>query len=374
VLEVGGVPVEDVRTLAWAMSREPERATEMLRDSTLEQWITRGLGDAALAGKLEELSRRYPGSASFPTSDDAMRTMLAIAVLDPLAPLCWRGVALWPGALGTLLAGPEADRLAPPLEELITREAVLPWMAACGGQGDVNAARLEARRNLALLRQAGWSGGRTRLAYTLNPLLPCASPLLDGRVVIRLSDLLPALEASAVADSSRDLPLDHDICAMITARQEARADAAIADLARGRDAGAAALAALRLLAGLQTRFAPAQSFPRLAGWIARRASPLVESWRNPGRRAKLAESLATIAGSGNLPAMLALLDDAVARAADEREAAAAEASVRQIDAELARIVAEAPQRADLARRVGAELAAGAGAVALAATFIGMVLS
>jgi hypothetical protein len=373
-LEVGGVPAEDVRTLAWAMAREPERAITMLRDTTIEQWIRRGLGDAALAGKLEELIRRYPGSATAASSDDAMLLMLAIAVLDPLAPLCWRGVALWPGALGALLVGPDADRLAPHLEELVAREAVLPWMAARGGHGDVTAARLEARRTLALLRLPGWSGGRTRLAYTLNPLLPCASPLLDGQVVIGLSDLLPALEASTAAESGKDLPLDHDIRAMIAARQDSRPDADSADLARGRDPGAATLAALRLLAGLQTRFAPSQSFPRLAGWIARRAAPLVESWRNPGRRAKLAGSLATIAAPGNLPAMLALLDDSAARAADEREAAAAEESVRLIDAELARIAAEAPRRAELARRIGAELAAGAGAVALAASFVGMVLS
>ena len=35
------------------------------------------------------------------------------------------------------------------------------------------------------------------MTYLLNPMMPCASPLLEGRWVARLSDLLPALEETA---------------------------------------------------------------------------------------------------------------------------------------------------------------------------------
>jgi hypothetical protein len=36
-----------------------------------------------------------------------------------------------------------------------------------------------------------------RLTYLLNPLLPCASPLLAGQWVARLADLLPGLQEVA---------------------------------------------------------------------------------------------------------------------------------------------------------------------------------
>ena len=57
--------------------------------------------------------------------------------------------------------------------------------------------RAEARQQHSWLQQRGRDGGVTRLAYLLNPLMPCGSPLMGGHWVARLSDLLPALEEAA---------------------------------------------------------------------------------------------------------------------------------------------------------------------------------
>ena len=42
--------------------------------------------------------------------------MRAVAVLDPLAPMCWDGLILWPDAIGTALAAALQDpgRAEPP--------------------------------------------------------------------------------------------------------------------------------------------------------------------------------------------------------------------------------------------------------------------
>ena len=82
-----------------------------MRSNAVEQWLRRGLGDAQLAARVEELVRHR--SLDMPPDDgdgEAALVMRAIAVLDPLAPLCWRGLALWPDGIGTALAAAQAQR------------------------------------------------------------------------------------------------------------------------------------------------------------------------------------------------------------------------------------------------------------------------
>ena len=51
--------------------------------------------------------------------------MQAVSVLDPLAPLCWRGIAVWPDGLGPALAAAHeaAPEIADRIEEIVEVEA-----------------------------------------------------------------------------------------------------------------------------------------------------------------------------------------------------------------------------------------------------------
>ena len=57
--------------------------------------------------------------------------MRAIGLLDPLAPLCWHGVALWPDGIGPALAAAEDTdpELVARFEEVISLEVVGSWAA-----------------------------------------------------------------------------------------------------------------------------------------------------------------------------------------------------------------------------------------------------
>ena len=75
--------------------------------------------------------------------------------------------------------------------------------------------RVEARQQHSWLQTAKDKAPAAllRLTYLLNPLLPCASPLLAGRWVARLADLLPALEQVAgQARSPADRADRHAYC------------------------------------------------------------------------------------------------------------------------------------------------------------------
>src|SRR4029077_6468916 len=123
----------------------------------------------------------------------------------------------------------------------------------------------------AWLQVRGQFGGAMRLTYLLNPLLPCASPLMGSRWVTRLAELLPALEdAAGRVDRKQSVPIDPHVAAFVSARLERRWDGEWSGLAGGGGAGGSCLAQLRLLSQLQSRF-HAQPLPALAAWLAAQA-------------------------------------------------------------------------------------------------------
>ena len=373
---IAGSEVWDARSLACALAREPDHGLNAVRGNAVEQWLRRGLADAQLAARVEELVRhRSLDRAPDDGDGEAELVMRVIAVLDPLAPLCWRGVALWPDGIGTALAaaqGSDPDTVAR-IEEIIIREETGNWAALRADRCDLAVLRVEARQQHSWLQQRGQGAGVPRLTYLLNPMMPCASPLLDGRWVARLSDLLPALEETAGrVDHRQTEPIDAHVAAFISARLERRMDNDLSAQTGGGDAGAACMAQLRVLAQLQSRLHP-QPLPAMAAWFGARAESVLADWRNRERRAGVEERLRALMQAGYLAPMLQTLEDPAGRSADAREAHEAALGLARIDTELAQIAGGAPGRAATAARLGQEIAAGFGLAALATVLAVAVL-
>ncbi len=370
-LPVGGTLVWDSRTLAYAIGMEPAAGLAAMRCGDAMQWLRRGLGDAGLAVRLEELERHRASDG--PADDaraDAAMVMRAVALIDPLAPLFWRGVALWPEGLGPMLAAGHADA-APLLDgmaEIIANEVVQSWGMLRPDRCDFTGLRIEGRRHRDRLMIKGPSGGLSRLLYTLNPLLPCASPLVASAWAYRLQDLPPALEATAQGVDTTREPIDPHLVAFIAARSDRMLDSEVNGLNGRLDDAERAVAQLRLVAVLQARYWPVP-LPALAAWIAARAGPLVTLWHNRPKREAVAATLNTLAAAGFLTPMLALVEDPPARASDLAGAVDARARLILIDAELAEIASGAPRRSAHAARVGQEIAAAAGLTALAVMLV-----
>ncbi len=355
-------PVWNARMLAHAIAGDPAHGAHLLRSGAADRWLRRGLGVPGLAVRLDDAARQHEPDSEDGRAD-ALLALHATAVLDPLAPLAWRGLALWPDGIGALLAaGPDRDAA---LAELLDSEALAVWAAARADRLDPAPLAAEAHQQRALLQLRGWAGGTPRLRYALNPLLPCASKLLAGRCVARLAALLPALEAAgAQPDTTRLLPIDRDIAAFLAARSEDRVEAPLAALATARSPEAAALAQLRLLAPLQQHQPP---LPHLAAWLGAHVAPSLSRWQHRRHRAALAASLTTAIEAGDLPRMLAVLDDPTLDS-DTQGVRAAVIAVQALDQALAALQAAAPLRAQAARRIGQDTMLGLGlsAVAVAA--------
>jgi eukaryotic-like serine/threonine-protein kinase len=374
-LQIEGIQVWNARMLAFAIARHPATAARLLRIGVVDHWLRRALGEPVPAGHIEEAVRhRSSDFAPGETQADAWLCLRVVTMLDPLAPLCWHGLSLWPDGLGPALAAAMADGEAGEIDrlklgELINREAIGTWATARPEHCDPTTLRMDAREHRAMARERGWAGGLSRLCYALNPLLPCRSPLLGGAAVATPEAVLPALEAAAARDGQRaTLPLDRDLAGFLAARLKGRGDGEFASLSDSVAPGDAVLSHGRVLVLLQAQPA-APPVPRLAGWLLDIAAPLLERCHGRSRRiAKLAQ-LTELAQAGDLRRLLQALDNPGELRADADDFQAAQTDARRIDDELANVAAGGAQRAEMGRRLGQEIAA---AVALAALAVAAV--
>ncbi len=364
-LTIGGMTAWDARTLGHAIGAAPENGVRALRDGTVAHWLRRGLGDAALCAGIDDIVRQHPtGSVDDEKVTDALLTLRVVGAIEPLAPLFWRGKALWPDGLGPAIAAAKEDPATLGLlEEIIATEAIGAWAVLRADRCDVFALRAEARGHRGLLRARLPAGGMARLSYALNPLLPCGGGLAGSQWVCSLADVVPAMEA--IAQSAGD-PCDADVVAFIAARSSQRFDIELSALAAHPGPRFPVLPWLRILARLQGQYTP-WALPGLARRMAEQAGPLVARWRNREHRSAVEVRLVAAAEAGLFAPMIALLDNTTRLEEDAAGAIAAAAEVGRIDAILQRIEHGAHERAALSMRCGQEIAAGLGLTALAIT-------
>jgi hypothetical protein len=372
-LDVGAQAVWESRGLAFALARAPEQAVRLLRGHSVSTWLRRVLSDPVVATGIEEAVRASEADTGLDGSrSDALLVMRAVAVLDPTAPLCWRGMMLFPDGIGAMTAADPSDlTMHRRIEAMIAAEAIGHWIDLRPEATAAALLRLDARQMRMTLRIAGWSGGMARLRYTLNPLLACRSPLVDSHCVVRLNDLLPALEL--VAAGSADIVIDEEIAGFVSARFNGRMDTDFTILGRPEDPaidppGHHGLAQLRVL----TRLGELQSqyrWPNLAATALRSARAGLKRWRSRSvRHAREAALLAAVA-SGLLPDMLTVLQDAPGLAVDGDASIASDAEIVRIDQTLAVLAGQGGMRTAAARTTGQEIAAALGVMALAVSVI-----
>lgn len=335
-LTVGDASVWTTQGLALAVMGRPDQAAAQLRNGSVSQWLRRGLGDSALAGRIEEICLQRDGaSPGEEPRADALLAARAVAVLDPLAPLSWRRLTLWPDGLGTALnhalSTDAAKAIA--LTEVAASEAALAFGMLRPERSDIAGLRNEARQIRSVLGARPPEQGALRLNYALNPLAPCESPLLAGHWVARLGDLLPALEAAAGGKQrGAPSPVDRHVVAFIGVRRDERTQSDLGQLAN-LAAPADPMSQLRLLARLQQYTHP-DRLPALTAWMAAIVGEATEKYSSMTRRKQLAERLAELGQGGLLPPLAALLDDRAKLAQDKAGFQAAMLRSGEIDAAL----------------------------------------
>ncbi len=364
-LMLNSIAVYDARALAYALSTDAKTASRALRDVVVTQWLRRGLGDGGLAATIEELIRvRLVGSKQGADAD-AHLVMQTIIAIEPHMPLCWRDVAFWPSAIGTLVAEGirgNANVMAV-AQEVLGHDILSTWTEPAGRPACENVLLADPEgRQLRMFLQQGGEGALLRAFYFLNPLLPCGLPTMSDVWIIDIPDLMRFLEKAAAAGSQAGL-VDLHLRAFIAARGDRQIDSAVNLVIKTRDTKSFRMRQLALLRDLQQRY-HAQPMPALATWMAAQLLPDLQEWRNQATRTALIEQLNVLAREGFLGRLLALVDDDKGRAADAAGVKQAVLQVAAIDAELSALAHSGDRRRAVSERFGREIAAAIGLTAL----------
>jgi hypothetical protein len=361
------VAVFDARMLGYALLIDYKKALQFIANGLVTQWLRRGLGDASLATQIEDLVRGRALDSRSGRLSDPLLVMLSISAVNARMPLCWRGIALWPDGLPGLLAQGLAGQvdLLDAAEELLVNDAATVWVRA-----DSRPGRAEPPDISAFLPHAESANGMVRLFYELNPFLPCRVAGMTAAWVADMPSLMRMLERAAAA--AGDTVLSSHLLAFIAARGDRKSGMQVESLTGAKSAEVFRRSELALLRDLQQRHHP-DPMPALAKWMAGKLRPEVAKWHNRPVRESMLVRLDVLAQAGVLARLLELTGDVSARAQDIAGARLAAIELAAIDAEVAAIRSDDPQRVLDAERFGHAVTGGIGLSALILIAMSMLL-
>ncbi|OIQ87912.1 hypothetical protein GALL_302070 [mine drainage metagenome] len=304
------------RELAVAMAGNYEQAAQIILDGRLELWLRRSLDMAEKAGVVNDTMHvAVAGTMDRKYAFDYMVAKVCM-LLDPLAPIRYKGLGVMPDGLGPLLAvtmveGGDINLIA----ECILRSLSKAWVETRESYNPENSIMESAfnQQKVHLERQSIGSGPE-RLLYEMNPSMPCISQYTVDDYVVDIRDLLPALNAAAAKNAGKGWPIDRHVAAFVAARVSFDIERPFFDLADGNPLRSI-LAMLNILALLQWRLGQGGLAP-LAGWVAGMLAPAITSFHNREIRKELEREVPRLAREGNLVEMARLLDSPEARQQD----------------------------------------------------------
>ena len=337
-IDFGGTKYETCRGLAHAMAADAAAAASVIEGGSLERWLRSHVRDEARAEAVaaaHQLAcpRAVPGKAA----RHQLVARVAIA-LDPAAPIRYKGRAVHLRGFGTALA--ETARAGAPaaaLAEIVLGDLPIFWASVQSRDRPHHLSRAAALRELKQhLVDTRIGRGVERVLYEVAAALPCRSPIMAPRQVCSAPAVLERLEELAHRTDRPSRPIDRHLAAFLAARSNRLRPADLAALAAG-DATAQALGLAHLFARLQHLEGGGKPLPGLASWTATLLAPVVEGFFQRRLREELAAALQQFARSGDIAALVSVIDNPALGERDAAGFAAARAEYTALDREIARL-------------------------------------
>jgi hypothetical protein len=306
------------RQLAIAFAADWDAAIPVAMDGRLELWVRRSLDAADLATALAvAVQGAQYGPSDARIGNDLMMTKIC-ALLDPRAPLRYKGLSFMPDGFGAMLAMTVAEggevRL---MVEALGREVSRAWMDTRSAYNPDNASidhKLRAQKTF--IERAAIGNGIERVLYELNESLPCQSPYVIEDYVVELRDLLPALNAVAKKSEGGASPVDRHVAAFLMARANFEIERSVSEIA-DPSAERSALATLNLLANLQWRMSQTGLFG-LTSWVGGMMQPAINSYHSRKKRKELEREVPKLVRQGSLVELARLIDNPESRYLDNQ--------------------------------------------------------
>ena len=291
------------------MLESSKEAAKRIKDGSLETWLQRGLEDNDTAQSVREAGQAVSTFSNDPVVADEILVAKVCMLLDPDAPVRYRGFAFMPEGFGPALAYEFLkDGIASIPLEVLRYDVVQFWFEA---QGTIMAAFSGERKQFTQLKtylnlvEPGY--GLERCLYMLVPGLHCLSPLIANYHVITIDSLLPALDMAAKTANLSKPPIDRHICAFIAARFGHDVESHLTAYASS-EPEVSTLGMLSLLAIVQWRFRT-DPLGNLSNWIGAFLTPALDVYNSKTTRKEIEAEIPRVIRRGSLPELYNLLDN-----------------------------------------------------------------
>ena len=345
------------RELAAAFARHWDAALAIVLEGKLELWLRRAVEDKEKAEAVADQVRMAMTATTEKAAAEQIMLTRVLMMLDPLAPIRYRGFGAMPDGIGVALAvqvAKQADTKL--LIEMIRRDVPKNYYEVQGAERDDPLIENNFREIRNLMSQTGLGFGLERALYELNDALPCQSPLVGESYVTDIKEMMMGLNIyGAAKGDAKQWPCDRHIAAFIGARARSDVDRNLAAI-NDQDKAKALMALLNMLAVFQYRLGP-ESLPGLASWVAKLATTLVESYNSREKRKEFETVLPKLAKRGSVVEIFQLLDDPNSKEKDVNDFAWAQAQYMAAEEAVKRIESQEEDVMSGSDRVGKQVAA-----------------
>ena len=340
----------NLRSLAYMFSKNVTDAIGVLEDSQFDLWVKRNFEDKNL---LKNLSSVWENEKS--SGRDKLVASMGI-VLDPPAPVRYKGLAVLPSGFGTSLA--EAISRGEDIQaygEMILNQFFNAWVNARfeeipDGAGIVSL--FEKTRGFLTQKTAGY--GIERVLYTLNRDTACLSPVLKDFFVLSPDGLLMALETISRQASRPESVFDRHMIAFLSVRESKMIDPFLGHIT-SPDKGNQVVGIIRALSAIQRRF-KLGPVPGVSAWLASMAPPAVDRFYDRDLRKEIAKRIERAKDTGILSDLLDLVDDYAALEQDTQRFTLAKREFAYLQNEKAMIEKQLKQKKGLGYGTGRQTA------------------
>ncbi len=340
----------DLRSLAQAFSENiPEAAVE-LEKSQFEVWLKRNFEDKVLDMRFDYVWAKERGAAR-----ERLVSSICTA-MDPLGPIRYKGLSIFPAGFGTALA--QATAKGEDIQiygEIMSQQFFNVWVSQ--SFDDIPEAAgwlslLERCRSSLTQKMPGY--GIERVLYMTNMEAACLSPFLQNYFVLAPGSLLAALEDISRLPDRPDTVLDRHMIAFISVRESKMIDPYLGYM-NSPNRGHQILGVIRTLAAIQRRFAVGP-LPGVCSWLISLTEPVVGLLSDRDLRQEVAKRISALQGSGDLGALQNLVDDNVMVREDAQRFAAARQEYAMLAAEKNEIESYLKKRQFFGKSTGRQIA------------------
>jgi serine/threonine protein kinase len=334
---LNGKPFYQSRALAHQIAVEWNKVKLEDKGHEILTWTRRSLGDDNLGdmvlGVMEQSDRDDSTADGMINLAFAARMSMA---LDYRGAIRYGGVSAHMDGIGPMLAVHYKDgEVLRSLAEMMLEDLPAFRQRTPGEDSDLEKPVLNRylRQMARHLKNPRIGFGIERVLYSLNPLQYCRSPLVIDQKIMRVEDLLPALEKIS-GRSHQGPPIDRHIAAFVASHLRIELESMLAMASDEKNPENVMLGILGVMGALQGQAGGGAAYPGVARWVGRYLKSVVESFHHRMWREKVANEIPALVKRGDLAALYSYLANGEIRSRDRNGFAQAVAEFDRMTAEI----------------------------------------